>query len=121
MPGSFRPFRRIWDALVITGTGTYTSETINMPYGHDCSFICSFGGTATGTLIVEVSNSDDDLERLGNAIWTTYDKITIPAIAAPVVHGIELKPLGFAKCRLKYTNATNSGTLTVENCLKARG
>lgn len=111
---------KVFSAVAVSGTTVYPSRPTEIPRQSELSYIVDTTGTLTGTLIVEVGNqTDEELAANADAGWTTYDKVTLPAISGVMRFGISLRPT-FGRARLKYTNATNSGTITAAATVKAR-
>jgi hypothetical protein len=101
------------------GASTVTGAEIDIPDGHDASYIVDHPAGVTVTYTVEVSNSSDERKQLGTAKWTTYSAVTIPAKSAAEVFGVELSGISFRRARLKgvFSGAASVG---VETCVKDR-
>lgn len=116
----------------VTGTSVYKSEISRNGADHRrFSWVYTTTGTLTGTLVVEGSNSSDDLLDFDKAGGTdTTDKATwVPvyftqsssnsAANTKAINGAATDSLlpvdnqSYKAYRVKYTNATNSGTLAV--------
>jgi hypothetical protein len=132
---------RVFDAVAVTGTNSYYSgsaikgsalaQGTAQPNGRVMSYVGQFTSTPAGTLTVEGSNSSDEDCRLGTDIWITNDQVTGSGFTAGVAtvtagqinsaakFAISLTRNAFLRSRLKYTNATSSGTITAVACSKA--
>lgn len=121
-----KPVSTLFDAVAISGTNTVKSAVVTPPRGQatpEYGVTYEFTSTATGALKVEVNNRrDEDYQRdvatagseaANTTGWVQRDlspTATI-AITAALTGTISLKGR-FARWRLSYTNATNSGTVT---------
>jgi len=96
----------------VTGTSVYRSVKTNIHNLADTSYDMAWTGTPSGTVIVQVSNkpNPDDLSDTGWKTLTLAVPFTNPAGAAGG-DTIDLAGLPFHWVRLKYTNASGSGTL----------
>lgn len=107
------------NALAVTGTNSYYSPVQKIQNVRDCSYQLSWTGTPTGTFAVWVSNkflpdttTDNDWVQLSLAV-----AIVQPAGAASKdIADISAAP--FMHMRLKYVNASGSGTITADFCGK---
>lgn len=113
----------------VSSTNTYTTKpTFNSAGGAHSSeftYVYVFTGTMTGSLFVEGSNSPKDLidQDIGGtnltdkARWVVYDEHlaagTSIAISGAVADSILLAFASYDAVRLRYVNATNSGTIDV--------
>lgn len=135
------PSVKVWSAQAVSSTTTYysgsrlnTAPAAN-PVGTDMkgatsiSFIGVITGTPGATLTIEVSNSDDNDIRLGQDVWITEDSFTgagFTAGVATVTSGQINSSANFAirgicrfkRIRLKWINASSSGTVTVSATVK---
>jgi hypothetical protein len=123
----------VWDALAVSSTTTYNSKVSTPSLSLGLSYTFTKTGTATGTLKWQVNNlSDLAYNRAVNAAsadpdftvreaanttgWvdadlSPTDTISVPA-TNPYNEPILLTLVGFKRCRLVYTNATSTGTIT---------
>lgn len=124
-----KPVAAIFDAVAVSGTTTYKSAVTRAPLGTpppEYGVTFEFTSTATGTLKLEVNNKDhqtysQDVSSAGSEAantsgWVQRDlspTATI-AITAALTGTISVKGR-FARWRLSYTNATNSGVLTARS------
>jgi hypothetical protein len=139
------PSYRAFDAVAVTGVASFYSGSTKLgafnlpgnavgtavPTGKTISYVGTFTGTPGGTLTVEVSNASDNDIRLGLDKWVPYDQVSgagFTAGVATVTSGqinssadfaISMTKLAFGRVRLKYANATGTGTLTATACVKA--
>jgi hypothetical protein len=132
------PFK-VFDAVAVSSTTTYYSGASaaqlgavtnpgnavgTSPNGPYVTFTGNFTSTPTGTLTVEITNATDNDIRLGLDRWSTYTQIAGSGFTAGVAtvtagqinsladFAIEIKHFGYKRVRLKYTNASGSGTIT---------
>lgn len=102
----------------MASTTTLTSDVIDMTGLNTGSFQMVWTGTPTGNAtswVVEVSNNYD-LSRPTNADWTTLTIATAPTNPAGTASntGLDLgTDFPWAAVRLKYVNASGTGTLQV--------
>jgi hypothetical protein len=120
-----KPVVAIFDAVAVSGTTTYKSAVTRAPLGTpppEYGVTFEFTSTATGTLKLEVNNrshqdySNDvgaGTEAANTTGWVQRDLSPTATIAvtAALTGTIAVKGR-FARWRLSYTNATNSGVLT---------
>lgn len=119
---------------LVGGNGTFYSKPSQLDNISDVSDLFSFTGTIAGTLTCEVSNDDDDAERVATSKWTTYDKVTgagfISGVATLVAgaivggtnpEGVELQRLGFARVRYKLIVTGGTGTVRDMRTVKRNG
>lgn len=116
-------------SAAVSGTSTYTTKpTFNSAGSARASvfsYVFVFTGTMTGSLFVEGSNSpkefiEQDIGGVGltdKARWVIYDEhlssgTSIP-IAGAVASSILLAFASYDAVRLRYVNATNSGTIDI--------
>ena len=124
-----------WNQQAASGTTTYYSEVTILPRVEDLMYLISFlraSGTFAGTLTVEVSAEAPMIYQAAYAadaglpggtqvnllLWDTYNPtgFTIPAISTVTEQKLNLKitDLGASLIRLKYVNATGTGTVTAQ-------
>jgi len=122
-----------------SSTNVYKSKVTQLAgKSRDITWVYVITGTLTGTLIVEGSNSDEDLIRADaaggtnttdQAVWVQYKHLTAVdgtaahtiAVSGAVTDYIEVVDAPFKGMRVKYTNATNTGQIDVDACAKAEG
>lgn len=100
----------------MTGTSVLTGLTIAMGPRSSVSYHAVWTGTPNGAFSFEFSN--DDVANSGSVSnWTA---LTVPAaftsgnpVGAAASFGFELVPYSFRWTRIKYTNASSTGTLVV--------
>lgn len=135
---------KVFDNLAVSSTTTYYSGSrqkdqpaatpnigTDVNGAGSVSFHGEFSSTPNGTLTVEYSNATDADVRQAVDDWDTYTLAAdggfvngVAAITAGVLttglarFGISLR-FRFRRVRLKYTNASSSGTLTVIVTVKA--
>lgn len=99
------------DGVAVTGTNVYYSNTWggNDAAGYDLQVFWT--GTPTGTFVLQVADKERPNEA-SDADWTTSTEVTVvnPAGSASNFRVAFAGTVG--RHRLKYTNATGSGTLT---------
>jgi hypothetical protein len=135
------PSHKVFDAVAVSSTNTVYSgskvrgspleQGTTCPNGRTLSYVGQFTGTPNGTLTVEGSNSSDQDCALGTDIWVTNDQVTGSGFTlgvATVTSGqinsaakfaIALTRHAFLRSRLKYVNASGSGTITAVATSKA--
>ena len=104
---------KVFSANAVTGTNTYYSSKTSLSGLVNLSYHLSWTGTTAGTFTVQVSNvaspaEDDDDDWID---LTLDDAITQPAGSAGKF-GVDLSEVGFEWIRLKYVNASGTGTVT---------
>lgn len=100
-------------ATNMTGTSVVTSTPTQIGSFSHITYQCVWTGTPNGAWSVEVSNSYDPLR--GTGTWTPLtitDLSTLDPAGAASDCVIELE-LGESWIRLKYTNASSTGSLDV--------
>ena len=120
-----------------SGTDVYKSRVTKLDdKSKDVTWVWTTTGTLTGTLIVEFTNSPNaQIERdqaggtntTDSAVWVQYKHLLQNdgsaghniAISGAASDYIELVDSPGKALRVKYTNATNSGTVNVDACAKA--
>lgn len=123
-----------FDDYVVSVSSTHTYKTpvmMNGEFQHLFAWDYAFVGTMTGVLYVDHSNSpihEIKQDALGGtdttdiAVWRAYDRlktkagvqidsVTISAAVADVIMALKITTNAV---RLRYVNATNTGTLTVK-------
>jgi hypothetical protein len=119
---------------LVGGNGTFYSKASPLDNISDVSDLFSFTGTIAGTLTCEVSNDDDDADRVGTSKWTTYDRVSGAGFTAGVAtlaggtitggsnpEGVELQRLGFARVRYKLVVTSGTGTIRDMRTVKRSG
>lgn len=98
----------------VSSTTTYKSSPTHVSLDRGnmgrISWQVEVTGTPTGTMIVEVSNDNDQDISRGVDTWVQYTPVTVPGITGAVTFGITITP-GYRRARLSYTNASSSGTI----------
>ena len=117
---SFNPYKVLNSQAVSGVTNYYTSPTSPSrdSNSHVSYVVETDAGTLDGVVTIEVSNSRQEEINAGIDRWTTYTPIapitvTNGLAGGESTFGIELKNLPFARSRLKYANASGTGTITV--------
>jgi hypothetical protein len=131
---------KVFDAVSLAGTNTYYSHVSVIENMGWITYVYKFvrsSGTLAGTLTVEVCNASSaqynaalalDGGAAGGAnvnalMWDTYDppgfSITAINTSGTQTDNIELQAMGYALVRLKYVNATGTGTVTAQFAGKA--
>lgn len=113
---------RVWDGQALSGTNTVFSLVTTVGRNQAdarITYVIDFtdSGSLTGTLTVEISGADES-ELFGdpNAVvgfqpYTEIGPIAIAAGAALQQNIHITKAAGGSRIRLKYVNATGSGTV----------
>jgi len=103
---------RYADGVAVSGTTVYYSDRSQINGLADSSYQLQWTGTPNGTFIVQVSNKPDPINT------TDADWITLPlsvAIVQPAGSAsgdlVDLAGCPFKWVRLKYTNASSTGTI----------
>jgi hypothetical protein len=99
---------QLFNAQAITGTNAYTSDAIPLDFLHGFSVVLTTTSTATGTAKLQAS--------VDGSVWV--DLPNSGATANIVVSGAgsalwNVAGACYKSARVVYTNATNSGTLSV--------
>lgn len=114
----------------VTGTNTYTSNWMDISYANSVGAMINFTGTMTGTLTVEVSYEATQPGDPGQATPTNWKAVSFlvnSAVAANIAvsgaatHVLETGIITATWFRVKYINATNSGTIHVHAVAKTFG
>lgn len=122
--------KQILASTAITGTNTYTTSWIPVESFNDVGFQAIFTSTATGTLTIEVSyDAPKSVEGMENtpvnfnatSFYRNYAVVASVSITAGLTVSCELPSMTASWVRVKYVNATNSGTITVNMVAKAEG
>lgn len=100
----------------MTGTAVLTGAPCPMRHGDSCSFHAVWTGTPTGTFTFEFSNDTDPV----NASDLGWTGLTLPAsftsgnpVGSAAGFGFGFVPYEYRWIRVKYTNASSTGTLNV--------
>jgi hypothetical protein len=118
------------NSTAVTGTGTYTSNWMDVSYANSVGAMINFTGTMTGTLTVEVSYEATQPGDPGQATPTNWKAVSFlvnSAVAANIAvsgaatHVLETGITSATWFRVKYINATNSGTIHVHAVAKTFG
>lgn len=118
----------------VSSTNNYKSKPLGRGRVREKAWTIDWDivGTLSGTLVIEVSNSDDQLIALDlgdaanqtdKAVWRTFQPIydaTDSLVASGAIaitnstsDGIVIEAPGWNAIRVKYTNATGSGTIVI--------
>lgn len=99
-------------AVPTSGTAVVTSASQNINNLDNLFLQVRFVGTSTGTLTVQASAD--------NILWDDF--VFTPALAQPagsnLGYGVSLNQVAAGWFRVQYTNASGSGTLTVNYFVK---
>jgi len=115
------------NSTAVTGTNTYTSNLMDISYANSVGAMIIFTGTMTGTLTVEVSYEPTQPGDPGQATPTHAKAVSFlvnSAVAANIAvsgaatHVLETGITTATWFRIKYVNATNSGTIHVHAVAK---
>jgi hypothetical protein len=115
--GNNRPFNS-GGVANMTGTATIVSTVIDMLSIDKGTLEIQAVGTGSGTLTVEGSNRYDAVNN-PNAVFVPLTTPTSPALPAPAGANVAAlcawvtQALGCRYVRLRYVNASGSGTLDV--------
>lgn len=114
--------------VAVSGTSTYTSNWFDVSVANTVGAMVTMTGTMTGTLTVEVSYEPVDTAAPSqitpvnfSAVSFLVNNATVAniAVAAAGVFVIESGITSATWFRVKYVNATNSGTFSVNAVAKA--
>ena len=118
MPASYRVFTtassavvpHLDDGVAVSGTNTYYSTVVSLQRATGCSVHLKWTGTPTGALTHWMSNKDQP-DETSDTDWVQYtDGFTDPAGGASSTAD-ELGNFRAGYYRVKYVNASGSGTL----------
>jgi hypothetical protein len=96
-----------FDAVPVSSTNVYTSTVSNVGQMHNLGFQVIFTGTMTGTLQILFSN-----DNVNFTPWTFSPALSQPAGSA-LSYLVNMSLMSFPYVRVKYTNASGSGTMSV--------
>jgi hypothetical protein len=114
----------------VSSTTTYTSNWFDVSYANSVGAMINFTGTMTGTITVEVSYEATQPGDPGQATPTNWKAVSFlvnSAVAANIAvsgaatHVLETGIITATWFRVKYVNATNSGTIHVHAVAKTFG
>jgi hypothetical protein len=112
----------------VTGTNTYTSNWMDISYASMAGGMVRITGTATGTLTIEVSYeatqpgdpSDTGPDHHKHVSFLVNSAVAANiAISAPGTYVWETGLTNATWIRIKYVNATNTGTIHCHVVAKA--
>lgn len=107
--------KQLQNAVAVSGTTTYNSAAVDIECIDNVSFQIVGTSTATGSAKVQVSfdyNQDSQGNVLNAGNWITKSTTAID-FGTSLTYEIELNQSPAPYVRLSYTNATNTGTLSV--------
>jgi hypothetical protein len=100
----------IINAGTMTGTSVITSSTIDLSQASLLGLAFTWTGAAVGTLSCEVSHDASS--------WASFT-ITLPTVSNNAgTYAIQLADFAHQFLRIKYTNSSSSGVLTIKSCVK---
>lgn len=104
--------KKVISAGSMTGTAVLTSDISDLRGLTSCSYQMVWTSTAVGAFTFEVSNSYGDI---AGATWTvlTLDSAPTDPAGSASSTGCDFVNLGYRWIRMKYTNASSTGTLNV--------
>lgn len=100
--------KKVFDAVAVSSTTAYTSSAMDISLCNGYAGVLTTTGTLTGTLKLQGSND--------NAIWVdlpnsgTTANVAVSGAASQLFNVINVY-YNYVRC--VYTNATNSGTITL--------
>lgn len=100
----------IINAGTMTGTSVLTSSTVDMSQASLLGLTFTWTGAAVGTFSCEVSHDASS--------WASYT-ITLPTVSNNAgTYAVQLVDFAHQFLRVKYTNSSSSGSLTIKACVK---
>lgn len=113
----------LFSSQAVSSTTTYTSAASNILNLDNIGIQCNFTSTPTGTLTIEVSldhaeTATGEITVAGNWITVSNSSTSISS-GSPTNVYYDLNQLSAPWVRLKYINASGSGTLTAYLCGKS--
>jgi hypothetical protein len=137
------PSEQIFNAVAVSSTNTYYSGSTTIgprsvpgnAIGSDVngsmsvSQIGQFTGTPNGTLTIQVSNASRDQVMAGTDLWDTDDSYSgggftagVATVTSGQINGSAVFKIKgvcrYRRMRLKYTNSSGSGTISVDQTIK---
>ncbi len=103
----------VFSAQAVSGTTAYTSSAMNLELCNGYCGVLTTTGTATGTLKIQGSNDGVTYVDLPNSGTTANI-----AVAAPASYLFNVINVYYNYVRCVYTNATNSGTISLNMNIK---
>jgi len=105
--GSLPAGLHLMNAVAVSGTNTYTSDTFNAADFDNCGLEIVFTGTMVGTLEITASISNS------NFIPLTFSPVLSQPTGSNLKYLVNLNQFPFPYYQVSYTNASGSGTLDV--------
>lgn len=119
------------NAVAVTGSNVLTSSVSSILYKDNIGLQYAFGGNATGTVDVQVSNDyNPGLPESGGTVnagtWTSLVQTAPNTLPLTVSSGVTSAAINisqscFAWLRTQYTNSSGTGTLTYVFAAKSLG
>ena len=103
----------VFSAVAVTGTNAYTSNAIDIDLCNGYCGVLTTTGTLTGTLKLQGSNDNVIYVDLPNSGTTANI-----AVSGAASHLFNVINVYYNYVRCVYTNATNSGTITLNMNIK---
>lgn len=103
----------VFSAVAVSGTTAYTSSAMNLDLCNGYCGVLTTTGTATGTLKIQGSNDGVTYVDLPNSGTTAN-----VAVSGAGSHLFNVLNVYYNFVRCVYTNATNSGTISLNMNIK---